>query len=75
MTPLVATIPRYLDESTRPARWHGWRMAPTHGFRSLEEIRRRIISELVDHEIVSERRLRRRERLARRVRSVFTHLR
>jgi hypothetical protein len=38
---------------------------------TIEEIRRKIISELVDHEIVSARHLRRRNRIARRIRSAF----
>jgi hypothetical protein len=40
-------------------------MTPPPGLPSLDELRRKVISELVDLEIVSSRRLSRRERLVR----------
>jgi hypothetical protein len=43
-------------------------MTPPQGLPSLEELRRKVISELVDLDIVSSRRLSRRERLMRTVR-------
>jgi hypothetical protein len=43
-------------------------MTPPPGLPSLEELRRKVISELVDLEIVSSRRLSRRERIVRTVR-------
>jgi hypothetical protein len=43
-------------------------MTPSPGLPSLDELRRKVISELVDLDIVSSRRLSRRERLVRTVR-------
>jgi hypothetical protein len=43
-------------------------MTPPPGLPSLDDLRRKVISELVDLEIVSSRRLSRRERLVRTVR-------
>jgi hypothetical protein len=43
-------------------------MTPAPGLPSLDELRRKVISELVDLDIVSSRRLSRRERLVRTVR-------
>jgi len=55
--------------------WHtasrptGGRTAPVPDFRSIDEIRRKVISELVDLEIVvARRRLTRRQRFSRRLR-------